>query len=103
MGDGEKMNVVHIEDLSLLSHPTQEMITSAIAVLKHELKLTPRQAEVLYWMAEGKTNEEIGIIMECSFFTVKSHAKGIFARLHVDSRTAAAAFAHRAYAAQLKE
>jgi len=97
-GNCEKTITSQIDRLSLPPHPTQEMIAAAIAVLKHKLKLTPRQAEVLYWMSEGKTNEEIGIILECSFFTVKAHAKSIFARLHVDSRTAAAGFAHRAFA-----
>ena len=97
-GNGEKTITRHVEDLSSPPHPTQEMISATIAVLKHELKLTPRQAEVLYWMAEGKTNEEISIILHCSFFTVKAHAKAIFRLLQVDSRTAAAGFAHRAYA-----
>ncbi len=101
-GNGEKTIARHIGVLSLTSNPTQDMISTAIAVLKHDLKLTPRQAEVLYWMAEGKTNEEISIILQCSFFTIKAHAKAIFRLLQVESRTAAAGFAHRAYADQVK-
>lgn len=63
--------------------------------LLEPLGLTPRQAEVLHWMAEGKTNEEIALILECSFFTVKNHLKEIFQRLGVHSRTSAAACAYR--------
>ncbi|MBS0173751.1 MAG: helix-turn-helix transcriptional regulator [Nitrospira sp.] len=69
---------------------------NAVHVLE-KLGLTPRQAEVLHWIAEGKTNEEISQILECSFHTVKNHVKEIFQRLGVSSRTAAAACAYRAH------
>ena len=57
--------------------------------------MTPRQAEVLHWIAEGKTNAEIATILGCSVETVKNHVKQIFQRLGVHSRTAAAAYAYR--------
>jgi DNA-binding CsgD family transcriptional regulator len=97
-GDGEVLNARQSVVLPLPPNHTQEMTHSAIAVIQNKLNLTPRQSEVLYWIAEGKSNEEISIILECSFFTVKSHAKAIFRLLQVDSRTAAAGYAHRAYA-----
>lgn len=65
-------------------------------VLEERLSLTPRQAEVLHWVAEGKTNEEIARILGLSFFTVKNHLKEIFQRLGVHSRAAATAMACRA-------
>ena len=54
------------------------------------LGLTAREAEVLYWIAEGKTNPEIAIILESSVNTVKKHANNIFAKLGVEARTGAA-------------
>lgn len=72
---------------------------AAIQLLLEQFNLTPRQAEVLHWIAEGKTNHEISMIMECSFFTVKNHTKEIYARLGVNSRVAAAAFTYRAIVA----
>jgi DNA-binding CsgD family transcriptional regulator len=63
------------------------------AVCVGKLGLTPREGEVLHWIARGKTNEEIAIILGVSFFTVKTHVKHIFARLGVETRTAAAACA----------
>jgi DNA-binding NarL/FixJ family response regulator len=69
----------------------------AAEVLRVELKLTRRQAEVLHWMAQGKTNDEIATILACSFFTVKTHTKEIFERLGVHTRTGAAACAYRAH------
>ena len=55
--------------------------------------LTRRESEVLHWVARGKTNEEIGIILGTSIHTVKSHVKRILAELGVETRTAAAAWA----------
>jgi DNA-binding response OmpR family regulator/DNA-binding CsgD family transcriptional regulator len=54
------------------------------------LGLTAREAEVLYWMTEGKTNPEIAIILDSSINTVKKHANNLFAKLGVETRTAAA-------------
>lgn len=69
----------------------------AASIFSEHFDLTPRQAEVLHWIAEGKTNSEIATILACSFNTVKTHLKEIFQRLGVHSRTAAAACAYRAH------
>lgn len=69
----------------------------AARLLASELKLTQRQAEVLHWIAEGKSNGEIATILGCSINTVKAHLKDIFQRLGIHSRTAAAASAYRAH------
>lgn len=53
------------------------------------LGLTPRVAEVLLWVAQGKTNPEIGLILGISEWTVKKHVLDIFERLGVETRTAA--------------
>jgi DNA-binding CsgD family transcriptional regulator len=67
-----------------------------IAILLGQLQLTQRQAQVLHWIAEGKTNNEIATILGCSVNTVKMHLKDINQRLGVPNRTAAAACAYRA-------
>lgn len=67
---------------------------------RRRLPLTPRQTEVLHWVAEGKTNSEISTILQCSLFTVKNHVKEIFQRLGVNTRAGASAFAYRAYVAR---
>lgn len=69
----------------------------AIDILTEQLHLTLRQSEVLHWIAEGKTNDEIATIIACSVNTVKAHLKDIFKRLGLHSRTAAAACAYRAH------
>src|SRR5207245_1779222 len=54
------------------------------------LGLSRREAEVLVWIAEGKTNREIATILGASNRTVGKHAERIFQKLGVETRTAAA-------------
>ena len=55
------------------------------------LSLTRRETEVVRWIAEGKTNEEIGTILGMSRRTVAKHLERTFPKLGVENRTAAAA------------
>jgi DNA-binding NarL/FixJ family response regulator len=51
--------------------------------------LTPRAAEVLLWVAQGKANADIGTILGMSESTVKKHMVEIFEKLGVENRSAA--------------
>lgn len=62
-------------------------------VLLESLGLTPREAEVLFWVARGKTNDEIAVVLGVGRTTVKKHLESTFAKLGVENRTAAAAMA----------
>jgi DNA-binding response OmpR family regulator/DNA-binding CsgD family transcriptional regulator len=57
------------------------------------LGLTPREAEVLYWITEGKTNPEISTILNTTLHTIKKHNNKLFAKLGVETRMAAARLA----------
>ncbi|MDY0057731.1 MAG: DNA-binding response regulator [Methyloversatilis sp.] len=59
-------------------------------------QLTPREAEVLSWLAKGKTNRDIGDILGMSPRTVNKHLEHIYEKLGVETRAAAAALAMRA-------
>ncbi|MEO5718649.1 MAG: helix-turn-helix transcriptional regulator [Chthoniobacterales bacterium] len=52
--------------------------------------LTPREAEVLGWVAQGKTNGEIAIILGLATGTVKFYVERILTKLGCETRTAAA-------------
>ena len=54
------------------------------------LGLSPREAEVLGWVAQGKGNAEIGSILKMTEHTVKKHLQHVFGKLGVESRHAAA-------------
>jgi DNA-binding NarL/FixJ family response regulator len=57
------------------------------------LGLTPREAEVLFWVARGKTNDEIATVLGIGRTTVKKHLESTFVKLGVENRTTAAAMA----------
>lgn len=59
------------------------------ATLLEPLGISPREAEVLLWMAQGKGNHDIAAILGCSPATVKKHAVHLFEKLGVETRTAA--------------
>lgn len=54
------------------------------------LELTRREAEVVAWAAEGKTNAEIGTILGVAARTVQHHLESTYRKLGVENRTAAA-------------
>jgi DNA-binding response OmpR family regulator/DNA-binding CsgD family transcriptional regulator len=74
--------------LIIMQEVSEESVIDAIAL---SFKLTPREAEVLYWVVKGKINRDIGDIVGASPMTVKKHLERVFAKLGVETRTAAAA------------
>ena len=58
--------------------------------------LTERETAVLTWVAEGKSNRDVGIILGIKSATVKKHLEHIFRKIGVETRTAAVAFVLRA-------
>ena len=57
--------------------------------LEAALGLTPREAEVLLWVAQGKSNPEVAGILGASDKTIKVHLGHIFEKIGVDNRHAA--------------
>ena len=48
--------------------------------------LTPREAEILFWISEAKTRPEIGAILGISWRTIGKHMEHLFAKLGVENR-----------------
>lgn len=63
------------------------------AFLRDFLSLTTREAEVLIWIARGKSNRDISDILGISPRTVNKHLEQIFVKLGVENRASAAALA----------
>lgn len=57
--------------------------------LRSDLGLTAREAEILMWISRGKTNRDIGLILDSSPRTVNKHLEHIFEKLGVTTRSAA--------------
>lgn len=71
----------------------EESGSAAAQLLREAFALTAKEAEVLFWVAQGKINRDIADIVGSSPATVKKHLERIHAKLGVETRTAAAALA----------
>lgn len=65
-------------------------------ILREKFLLTGREAEVLVWIAAGKSNRDISEILSISPRTVNKHLEQVFVKLGVENRATAAALAVRA-------
>jgi DNA-binding response OmpR family regulator/DNA-binding CsgD family transcriptional regulator len=74
------------DDLVMLALEEEHAPPGPAALLA--LGLTIRQAEVAYWVAQGKTNPEIGIILDASPRTIDKHMERILDRLGLENRAA---------------
>ncbi|MDD5277070.1 MAG: response regulator transcription factor [Methylovulum sp.] len=73
--------------LLLKEYPTTWNLES----LKASMGLTFREAEILMWISRGKTNKEVGLILDSSHRTVNKHLEHIYEKLGVTTRAAAVA------------
>ena len=69
-------------------------VANSVRPLQKHLGLSLREAEVLFWVAQGKKNSVIAIILGLSTATVEKHLEHILAKLKVETRTAAALCAY---------
>jgi DNA-binding CsgD family transcriptional regulator len=61
-------------------------------------ELTPREIEVLFWLCQGKTNSEIGLILGIAERTAETHALHIYPKMGVENRYTAIAALSRVMA-----
>jgi DNA-binding CsgD family transcriptional regulator len=73
-------------------HPDQPSLEALSS-----LALTPREAEVLFWISQGKSNHDIAVILGVKTGTICKHVEHIFGKLNVENRTAAAVVALEAH------
>jgi transcriptional regulator EpsA len=65
--------------------------------------LSEREAEIMKWVAMGKTNGEIGSILNVSSFTIKNHMQRIFKKLDVFNRAQAVSSFKQQYSGSVKQ
>jgi DNA-binding CsgD family transcriptional regulator len=82
------IRLVEGSDHSLLIMEEQRALTPES--LK-PLGLSLREAQVLHWIVQGKTDADIGAILGLSPRTVQKHLEHIYQKLGVENRTAATA------------
>jgi len=81
-----------IEDLPIHApaadeEPSECLIKGSKLSIENVLKLSDRESEIMGWVCSGKTNAEIGNLLNISTFTVKNHLKRIFNKLDVVNRS----------------
>ena len=95
LDDGGRLLARHVGAATLSETMLLLRVTPAGAPVTRGLSanLTPREAEVLSWLAKVKTNKDIGDILGMSPRTVNKHLEHIYEKLGVETRTAAVAAA----------
>jgi DNA-binding CsgD family transcriptional regulator len=83
----QPISSTHAPPLRLLLRETVQRLESQSLEM---LGLTKREAQVLFWASQGKSNGEIAIILASKVRTISKHLERIFAKLMVENRTAAA-------------
>lgn len=95
-GEGKRLIIRlvidHPGEQCLLLFEEQQLLTFSAATLEL-LNLTRREAEVLFWIAQGKNNTETAQLLSISSKTVKKHLENIYQKLEVQTRGAAVVYA----------
>ncbi len=76
--------------LKVMRHFNQQQNTSIV-----QYNLSPKENEVLKFLAQGLSYKMIADSMGISYFTVNNHMKKIYEKLHVNSLGEAVALAHK--------
>lgn len=76
----------------------EETAGPATGTLKDRLGISDREAQVLTWIAQGKSNRDIGDILGLSPRTINKHLERIFKKIGVENRTSAAVMVLKATA-----
>jgi transcriptional regulator EpsA len=80
-----------LRQVPLLAAPREAVVEEPAVENGQESVLSDREHEIMTWVKMGKTNQEIGMILDISTFTVKNHLKRIFRKLAVFNRMQAVA------------
>jgi DNA-binding NarL/FixJ family response regulator len=102
-GGGVNLNVIGraaSSDILVRVRPIHSETTGAF--LSRTFGITPREGEVLGWLAQGKSNNDIATILRLSPRTITKHIEQIFTKIGVENRTSAAAMAIRSLEAGQK-
>ncbi len=94
-GEGLAPDRAIAEAASMSLEPSAPPDAPPPTVLPPGGRLTPREAEVLRLVAQGASNREIADVLFVSHRTVGVHVGNILAKLGVETRAAAVAYAHR--------
>jgi DNA-binding NarL/FixJ family response regulator len=84
---------------SLFAQIASEALSRGPEVAIEEVRMTPREREVIDLIGEGLSNKEIAQRLDIATHTVKSHVRNVMEKLALHTRLQIAAYSHRGTAA----
>jgi len=94
-GAAEVLEVAHAHQLAVARRNGDWELVEPVPAAARHYSLTPREREVLWWAAEGKSALEIGEILHITKRTVDEHTHNVARKLGAANRTQAVAIAIR--------
>jgi DNA-binding NarL/FixJ family response regulator len=81
-----KAKIIRDEEKELLGYLLTAVQVKNDLHLTKKYRITQREIEIIRGILEGKTNKEIGLELDITERTVKSHITNIFNKLVIDNR-----------------
>jgi len=82
--DGRRVRMIVLRPLTTVANPSLD---------SEEANLSPRQQQVLHYLALGQSDREIAVTLQISLSTVKHHKQELFNKLQVTNRAEAVIWA----------
>lgn len=80
-------HLVNARKLALARTASQDLPINAEVFVR--AGFTPREADVIFWLTQGKTNPEIAHLMQVRTDTVSAYLRAVFEKMGVENRVAA--------------
>ncbi|MDX3926398.1 MAG: helix-turn-helix transcriptional regulator [Shinella sp.] len=84
-----------LRDIGLMTGYLASVSCEAVIRQERDLELTEREIECLYWIAEGKTSDEIAVILGISRNTINNYITSVMRKTATKTRSEAIAWAVR--------
>lgn len=93
--DGFILSADRLRDVGLMTAYIRSFAEAALQRSDRDCDLTEREIECLYWIAEGKTSDEIAVILGISRNTINNYITSVMRKTATKTRSEAIAFAVR--------
>lgn len=93
--DGFILSADRLRDVGLMTGYLRSFAATSIQRGDRDCDLTEREIECLYWIAEGKTSDEIAVILGISRNTINNYITSVMRKTATKTRSEAIAYAVR--------
>jgi DNA-binding CsgD family transcriptional regulator len=93
--EGVILSQEHLREIGLLAAYGASFVESVESRTERDFELTERELECLFWIAEGKTSDEIAVILGISRNTINNYITSVMRKTATKTRSEAIAYAVR--------